>query len=138
MLTQFVEQEKQNAWDLKLEKLFFAYNTAVQATTKCSPFELMFGRIAKLPIDLVNDQTNAEDMRAKYEVEWIASEFVDQQRKEMRAIFDFAEAKREAAALKACVIYDRTIRGIYFKVGDRVWLLDQGTKLGVNPKLRPR
>ena len=48
----------------------------------------MFGRIPKLPIDLVYYQTNAEDMRVKYEVEWIASEIVDQQRKEMRVIFD--------------------------------------------------
>ena len=81
MLTQFVEQEKQK--DLKLEKLSFAYNTAEHATTKYSPFELMFGRMPKLPIDLVYDQTNAEDMSAKYEVEWIASEFVDQKSKEM-------------------------------------------------------
>ena len=101
MLTQFVEQEKQNDRDLKLEKLPFAYYTAVHATTKCSPFELMFGRIPKLPIDLVYDQTNAEDMKAKYEVELIASEFVDQQRKEMRAMFDFAAANRDAVALKA-------------------------------------
>ena len=96
MLTQFVEQDKQKEWDLKLEKLSFAYNTSVHATTKCSPFELMFGRIPKLPIDLVYDQTNAEDMRAKYEVEWIASEFVDQQRKEMRAMFDFAATNRDS------------------------------------------
>ena len=82
----------------------------VHATTKCSSFELMFGRIPKLPIDLVYDQTNAEDMRAKYEVEWIASEFVDQQRREMKAMFDFATANRDAAALKASALYDRTIR----------------------------
>ena len=87
----------------------------------------MFGRIPKLPIDLVYDQTNAEDMRAKYEVEWISSEFVDQQRKEIRAMFDFAAANRDAAALKASALYDRTIRGIDFKVEDRVWLLDQST-----------
>ena len=138
MLTQFVEQGKQNDWELKLEKLSFAYNTAVHATTKCSPFELMFGRIPKLPIDLVYDQTSAEDMRAKYEVEWIASEFVDQQRKEMRVMFDFAAANRDAAALKASALYDRTIRGIDFKIGDRVWLLDESTKVEVNSKLRPR
>ena len=137
LLTQFVEQEKQNDWDFKLEKLSFAYNTAVHAKTKCSPFELMFGRMPKLPIDLATDQTNAEDIRAKYEVEWIASEFVDQQRKDMRAVFDFAAANRDAAALKARALYDRTIRGIDFKIGDSVWLLDQGPKVGGNPKLRP-
>ena len=127
MLTQFVEQEKKNDWDLKLEKLSFAYNSAVHATTKCSPFELMLGRIPKLLIDLVYDQTNAADMRAKYEVEWIACEFVDQQKKEMRAMFDFVAANKDAATLKASALYDRTIRGIDFKIGDRVWLLDQGT-----------
>ena len=88
MLTQFVVQEKQNLWDLKLEKLSFAYN-----------------------------QTNAIDMGAKNEADWIASEFVDQQRKEMRAIFDFAPANRDAAALKASSPYDRTIRGIDFRSG---------------------
>ena len=129
MLAQFVDQDTQNDWDLKLEKLSFAYNTAVHATTKCSPFELMFGRIPKLPIDLVYDQTNETDMRAKYEVEWIASEFVDQQRKEMRAMFDFAAANRDAAALKASALYDRKIRGIDFKIRDRVWLLDQSKKV---------
>ena len=117
MLTQFVEQERQNNWDLKLEKPSFAYNTAVNATTKCSPFELMFGRIPKLPIDLVYDQTNAEDMRAKYEVLWVAIEFVDQQRREIRAMVDLASANRDAAALKASVLYDRGIEyGRWIKV----------------------
>ena len=82
----------------------------------------MFGRIPKLLIDLVHDQTNY--MRAKYEVEWIASEFVDKQKRERRSMFDFAAANRDAAALKASALYDRTIRGIYFKIGNRVWLLD--------------
>ena len=126
MLTQFVKQEEQNKWDLKLEKMSFAYNTAVHAT-KCSPFELMFGRIPKRPIDLVYDQKDVE-----------ASEFVDQQRKEMRAMFDFAAANRDAATLKASALYERTIKGIDFKVGDKVWLLDQSTKVGLNPKQRPR
>ena len=56
----------------------------------------------------------------------------------MRAMFDFAAANRDAADLKASALYDRTIRGIDFKIGYRVWLLDQSTKVGVNPKLRPR
>ena len=74
----------------------------------------MYGCIPKLPIDLVYDQTDAEEMRAKYEVEWIASEFVDQQRREMKAMFDFAAANRDAAALRASALYDRTVRGIDF------------------------
>ena len=70
----------------------------------------MFGRIPKSPMNLVYNQTNAKDMRAKYEVEWITSEFVDQLRRKMKAMFDFATANRDAAALKASAPYDRTIR----------------------------
>ena len=51
---------------LKLEKLSFAYKTAVHAKTKCSPFELMFGCVPKLRIDLVYDQKDVEDMRVNY------------------------------------------------------------------------
>ena len=106
--------------------------------TTFSPFELMFGRIPKLPIDLVYDQTDADELKAKIEVEWIASDFLDQQRREMKAMFDFAAANRDAASLRASTLYDRTVRGANFKVGDKVWVLDQGTKVGNNPKLRPR
>ena len=63
----------------------------------------MFGRIPKLPIDLVNDQTDLDELRSKIEVEWIASDFEDQQRKEMKAVFDFAAADRDAASLRAAL-----------------------------------
>ena len=88
--------------------------------------------------DLVYDKKNSDEFMAKIDVEWIASDFVDQQKKEMKAIFDFAAANRDASALKASTLYDRTVRGANFKVGDKVWVLDQGSKAGTNPKLRPR
>ena len=106
----FVHKHKQNDWDTKLDKISFAYNTAVHALTKFLPFELMFRRIPKLPIDLVYDQTDSDELRAKIEV----------------------------ASLRASTLYDRTVRGANFKVGDKVWELDQGIKVGSNPKLRPR
>ena len=95
----------------------------------------MFGSILKLPIDLVYDQTDADELISKIEVEWIASDFVDQQRKEMKAMFDFASANRDAASLRASTLYDRMVRGANFKVGDKVWVLDQGTKVGTNPQI---
>ena len=39
----------------------FAYNTAVQESSHFSPFEVMFGRKATLPIDLNIDQRQPED-----------------------------------------------------------------------------
>ena len=78
----------------------------------------MFGRISKLPIDLVYNQTDSDELRAKIDVELIVSDFVDQQRKEMKAMFNFAAVNRDGADLKASTLYDRTVRGAYFKVGD--------------------
>ena len=39
-------------WDDQLPNALFAINTAKQATTKISPFELLYGRTARTPIEL--------------------------------------------------------------------------------------
>ena len=44
-------QENRNMWDDKLQEVVYAYNTAVQESTKHTPFEAMFGRVVRLPVD---------------------------------------------------------------------------------------
>ena len=44
--------ENQTNWDEKLPYLAFAYNTSEQTSTGRTPFEIIYGRLAKLPIDL--------------------------------------------------------------------------------------
>ena len=39
-------------WSTYLESCVFAYNTSCQESTKFTPFELMFGRKATIPIDI--------------------------------------------------------------------------------------
>ena len=46
--------ENENQWDKFLDSVLFAYRTSRQASTKYSPFFLMFGREPKLPIDLIS------------------------------------------------------------------------------------
>ena len=58
---------------------------------------------------------------------------MEYQKKKMKAIFDFTAANRDAAALRASTLYDRTVRGANFRVDENVWILDQSTKVGVNP-----
>ena len=50
-LSKFVQENRQ-VWDEKLGEVVYAYNTAVQESTKHTPFEAMFGRMARLPVDL--------------------------------------------------------------------------------------
>ena len=49
-------------WKECLSKVCFAYNTNVQASTGYAPFYLMFGRQAKLPVDLMYGMDNTPDM----------------------------------------------------------------------------
>ena len=44
-------QGNREAWDETLQEVVYAYNTAVQESTKHTPFEAMFGRVARLPVD---------------------------------------------------------------------------------------
>eukprot|EP00731_Ephydatia_muelleri_P003172 Em0001g3172a len=45
-------QEKKEKWDDYLDTCTFAYNTSRHESTKFTPFEIMFGRKAILPLDL--------------------------------------------------------------------------------------
>ena len=50
LLAKYV-QEKRNQCDEMLSEVVYAYNTAIQESTKYSPFEATFGRKAKLSVD---------------------------------------------------------------------------------------
>ena len=50
-LTAFVTENKE--WDCWLSELSFAYNSSILTTTGFSPFELMFGRKARIPLDIL-------------------------------------------------------------------------------------
>ena len=51
MLIKYIDTKK-NLWAQFLDTCIFAYNTSAHESTKFSPFELMFGRKAVLPIDI--------------------------------------------------------------------------------------
>ena len=59
MLTSNIDENKKN-WDELLPTLAFAYNMAVNATTKMTPFELVYGRTPKVHLDLIYPQLKLE------------------------------------------------------------------------------
>lgn len=50
-LIKVVDNKVEN-WDKYISAVLFAYRTSVQASTKYSPFYLMYNRKARLPIDI--------------------------------------------------------------------------------------
>ena len=61
ILVKFVG-DKRDSWAAYLDTSVYAYNTSVHDSTKYTPFELMFGRTATLPIDINMDSESAEDV----------------------------------------------------------------------------
>ena len=61
-------QDNRRTWDTKLNEVLYAYNTAVQESTKHTPFEAMFGRVARLPIDFnVSQSYDADTKQQEYQ-----------------------------------------------------------------------
>ena len=67
-LAKFAQQNRET-WDAKLSEVVYAYNTAVQESTKHTPFEAMFGRVARLPIDF--------NVKSAYDVDVKQQEYLD-------------------------------------------------------------
>ena len=61
--------EHMDDWDQLLENILFAYRLSHQDSTKCMPFMLMYGREARLPIDLTRVHEDEEEMDLETKVE---------------------------------------------------------------------
>lgn len=61
-----VTNNKKEQWDMYLVTCVFAYNKARQESTLHSPFELMFGRKANLPVDIENASHIGEKILEEY------------------------------------------------------------------------
>ena len=49
-------QDNKASWDINISEIVYAYNTSVQDSTKYTPFQAMYGRVARLPIDANTDK----------------------------------------------------------------------------------
>lgn len=66
MLAKFVHSKK-SMWSTYLDTCIFAYNTSRHDSTQFTPFELMFGRRATLPIDITFRKALPEEVAASIE-----------------------------------------------------------------------
>ena len=60
--------DHQDDWDELLDNVLFAYRSSRQDSTKCTPFLLMYGREARLPIDLTRVQPDDEPQELDFEL----------------------------------------------------------------------
>ena len=61
MLVKFIDSKKES-WEDYLDTCVYAYNSAKHESSKFSPFEVMFGRKAVLPVDLDGARTCEDEL----------------------------------------------------------------------------
>ena len=127
MLKIFVNQN-QDDWDLLLNKLAFAYRTTVNRMTGQTPFEMVYGRQPKLPIDLFFPN-EAEPIELDH------GEYVKEVKERLTLMFELVQLDKQVKLDKSKIAYDRKVRGCDYEVGDKAWLINSEKKKGVSPKL---
>ena len=117
----------QNDWDDYLDMLELGFNSAVQASTQRSPYELLYGCKPRLPVDVA--------------VRALASKVPAAVHRAQRMVeaLDFARKSLLVARDRQAANADRHRRPAAFSVGDRVLLSTEGLQLrGFDNKLCSR
>ena len=132
MLRQYVAQDQKD-WDYWLPFVSMAYNSTIQASTKHSPYYLMFGRDMKLPIELVLP-TPEEDLLD----EWIPitpATYIENMTQRLKETFHLVRKNLNAALAWQRRAYNGKQHTVPLHAGQGVWLFNPITKKGRTPKL---
>ena len=108
-------ENRQADWDRLLKYLLFAYRSSPHTNTGFSPFEVIFGRTLRGPLDVLKDGWLSGDLKDVSTIEW-----VNKLRERLCEITDLV-CEREAKA-KACMKqqYDKHAKPREFEVGTLV------------------
>ena len=121
---QKIVNEHQDDWDDLLDNILFAYLTSRQASTKCTPFLLMFGREARLPINLTQVKHAKEQHK-----ELAFSEKVEKMLDMQKSLHDQARQNIQEAQERQKHQYDAKHNSrTTLKVGDNVLLQEMKNK----------
>ena len=100
-------------WENQIRKVCMAYNTSVHASTGYTPFYLMFGRQASLPIDLMYGTGENNELST--------SDYATQLKMSLDEAYRIAREKLCTSHRRQKECYDKRIHGKPFKESDLVW-----------------
>lgn len=110
------------AWPQMLHTLTFMYNSTPHETTGFPPFYLMYGRVPRLPVDVLFKSALREDGDVSY------PKYVEGLMKDLKEAMVFAEKHASSEQRRQAKIYNRRAKGAPIEPGDRVLLANKGER----------
>ena len=131
MLSMYVEKNQKD-WDRWLPQVLLAYRSSVHESTGATSFALLYGRKARLPVDLCFPcPTDLETSITPI----IYQEYTATLQSKLNDLFLQAREKLQLSQKRQADKYNSKAWGKPFDVGDRVWLFNPRTPRGLSPKL---
>ena len=122
----------QNQWDTLIPSILFALNTTVSSTTKCAPFEVIYGRKPVLPLDTMFGLSSEVGDAST------PSEYVSNLKIRLREILLKVSENTGIAQKKMMKQYNQKIVYHDYEPDDMVWLRKKNFRPGESRKLSPR
>ena len=122
-----LQDTNHNNWDEYLQAVVFAYNTGIHKNTKYSPYELLYGRSPRLPINIRPSSFSFSK----------PNDYFEQLKRTLRI---YQEAARHHIVLQQRInknMYDRNRINPQYKVGDKVLTRNYSTRGKLEPKFSP-
>ena len=124
--------EKDNQWDIHLPAALFAYHTNKQNTTKFTPFRLLYGREATLPVDNLWIPDIVDSTKDLMNRTYQLIEFLEEDQNEALNNIEHSQKKQKER-------HDSKIKKPKtFKIGDKVLLKDSAKEKQWSGKLLPK
>ena len=110
--------DEPDAWDRYLPYLLFAYREVPQASTGFSPFELLYGRQVRGPLDVLKEAWTNESPK-----EGNVIQYVLEMREHISQMTEMAQDKLAQVQRNQKRWYDKTARAKSFNPGEKVLVL---------------
>ncbi|KAI4889661.1 hypothetical protein NFI96_000231 [Prochilodus magdalenae] len=109
-------------WPQMLHTLTFMYNCTAHETTQFPPFYLMFGRVPRLPVDVVFRSVLKDRDDVTY------SKYIESLQDDLRTAMSLAETRASKEQKHQADVYNKRVRGSEIEIGDRVLVANKGER----------